>query len=108
MQRALRRKGYQVTTFCDPKAALSALHQDASAFDLLVTDFNMPSYSGVELIRDALRIRPNLCVALASGYVSPDIERDALQAGAMALIHKPNDIDELCATVQTLLHQGRP
>ena len=105
VQRALRRKGYQVTTFSDPKAALSALQKDAFAFDLLVTDFNMPGYSGVELIRDALNIRADLPVALASGYVSPDIERDALQAGAMALIHKPNDIDELCATVQTLLHK---
>jgi CheY-like chemotaxis protein len=42
-------------------------------------------------------------VALASGYVTPEIERDALTAGARALIHKPNDVDELCSTVQKLL-----
>ncbi|WP_238551755.1 ATP-binding protein [Candidatus Symbiobacter mobilis] len=103
VQRALRRRGYIVTTYGDPKDALVALGDDSNHVDLLVTDFNMPGYSGVELIRDALRIRPALPVALASGYVSPDIERDALAAGARALLHKPNDIDELCAAMQALL-----
>ena len=63
----------------------------------------MPGYSGVDLLRDVRAIRPELPVALASGYVTPDIERDAIDAGALALIHKPNDVDELCSTVQKLL-----
>jgi PAS domain S-box-containing protein len=106
VKRVLSRQGYQVQTFSDPKAALGALQNASVKIDLLVTDFNMPGYSGVELLRDAQRIRPELPVALASGYVTPQIEQDALQAGARALIHKPNDIDELCATVQRLLSQG--
>jgi len=106
VKRVLSRQGYQVQTFSDPKAALTALQNESVPIDLLVTDFNMPGYSGVELLRDAQRIRPNLPVALASGYVTPQIEHDALQAGARALIHKPNDIDELCATVQRLLSEG--
>lgn len=106
VKRVLSRQGYQVKTFSDPKAALAALQNESVQIDLLVTDFNMPGYSGVELLRDAQRIRPDLPVALASGYVTPQIEQDALQAGARALIHKPNDIDELCATVQRLLSEG--
>ena len=46
-----------------------------------------------------------LPVALASGYVTAEIEAQALDAGALALIHKPNDVDELCETVDRLLHQ---
>jgi CheY-like chemotaxis protein len=42
-------------------------------------------------------------VALASGYVTAEIEQSALAEGARALIHKPNDVDELCDTVQRLL-----
>jgi CheY-like chemotaxis protein len=46
-------------------------------------------------------------VALASGYVTPDIEAQALAAGARALVHKPNDVDELCETLQALLHPAK-
>ncbi len=105
VKRLLTRRGYQVTTHTDPRQAAAALRADPMQCDLLVTDFNMPGYSGVDLLRDVRDIRPTLPVALASGYVTPEIERDALAAGARALIHKPNDVDELCSTVQRLLKQ---
>jgi PAS domain S-box-containing protein len=105
VKRLLTRKGYQVITYSDPRQAAAALRADPMQCDLLVTDFNMPGYSGVDLLRDVRDIRPTLPVALASGYVTPEIERDALAAGARALIHKPNDVDELCSTVQQLLKQ---
>jgi PAS domain S-box-containing protein len=108
VKRVLTRKGYQVTTFTDPRQAVAALRRDAQGCDLLVTDYNMPGYSGVDLLRDVKKLRPNLPVALASGYVTPEIEHDALAAGARALIHKPNDVDELCATVQKLLAESSP
>jgi DNA-binding NarL/FixJ family response regulator len=47
-----------------------------------------------------------LPVALASGFVTADIEQSALAEGARALIHKPNDVEELCETVQRLLQGG--
>ncbi len=103
VKRLLSRKGFNVITFTDPKEALLALRANPMLCDLLVTDFNMPGYSGVDLLRDVQLIRPELPVALASGYVTPEIERDALAAGARVLIHKPNDVDELCSTVLKLL-----
>jgi two-component system cell cycle sensor histidine kinase/response regulator CckA len=48
-------------------------------------------------------IRPELPVALASGYVTPEIEESAMAEGARALIHKPNDVDEMCETLERLL-----
>ncbi|GAA4421838.1 hybrid sensor histidine kinase/response regulator [Acidovorax lacteus] len=107
VQRVLRRRGYEVTAFNDPHAAVAALRQDPQRADLLVTDYNMPGYSGVELLRDVVALRADLPVALASGYVTPDIEQAALAAGARALIHKPNDVEELCATVAALLQAAR-
>lgn len=107
VRRLLTRRGYVVSTFTNPKIALEALRSDPSQAELLVTDYNMPGYSGVDLIRDVALLLPKLPMALASGYVTPDIERDALAAGARALIHKPNDIEELCDTVQKLLTEAR-
>ncbi|NMM75245.1 PAS domain-containing sensor histidine kinase [Acidovorax sp. SRB_24] len=103
VQRLLRRRGYTVSGFTDPRAAAAALRADPQRYDLLVTDYNMPGYCGVDLVREAHAIRADLPVALASGYVTAEIEQAALAEGARALIHKPNDAEELCATVQRLL-----
>lgn len=104
VQRLLRRRGYRVSGFTDPREAAVALGADPQAYDLVVTDYNMPGYCGVDLVREAKRIRADLPVALASGHVTAEIEREALAEGASALIHKPNDVDELCATVDRLVH----
>ncbi len=103
VERTLTRKGFQVSTFTDPRLAVAALRAHPLDFDLVVTDYNMPGYCGVELLREARLIRPELPVALASGYVTPEIETSALAEGARALIHKPNDVDEMCETLQRLL-----
>ena len=104
VQRLLRRRGYRVSGFTDPHEATAALRAQPHEYDLLVTDYNMPGFCGVDLVREARLIRPDLPVALASGYVTAEIEQAALAEGARALIHKPNDVEELCATVHQLVH----
>lgn len=106
VQRVLSRRGYRISTFSDPHAAEAALRADPQAYDLLVTDYNMPGYSGVDLLRQAKALRADLPVALASGYVTAEIEAAALREGANALIHKPNDVNEFCAVVQRLLQDS--
>jgi two-component system, cell cycle sensor histidine kinase and response regulator CckA len=103
--RVLTRKGFAVTTFTDPHAAVAALRAQPHDFALVVTDYNMPGFSGLDLLRAAKEVRPDLPVALASGYVTPEIEQRAMQEGASALIYKPNDVNELCETVQRLIAQ---
>lgn len=103
VERALGRKGFKVSSFTDPHLAAAALRSQPQSYDLLVTDYNMPGYCGVDLLREAKAIRPDLPVALASGYVTQEIEESAFAEGARALIHKPNDVEELCDTVQRLI-----
>jgi two-component system, cell cycle sensor histidine kinase and response regulator CckA len=103
VERLLSRRGFRVSGFCDPHEAAAELRAHPHEYDLLVTDYNMPGYCGVDLVREARGIRPDLPVALASGYVTAEIERSALAEGARALIHKPNDVEELCETVQRLI-----
>jgi two-component system cell cycle sensor histidine kinase/response regulator CckA len=102
VERVLSRRGFKISIYTNPRAALAALREQQD-FDLLVTDYNMPGYSGVDLLKEARQIRPQLPMALASGYITPEIEANALAAGARALIHKPNDVSELCDTVQRLI-----
>ncbi|RCW69330.1 PAS domain-containing hybrid sensor histidine kinase/response regulator [Pseudorhodoferax soli] len=106
VERLLRRRGFRVSGFTDPHEATEALRAEPQGYDLVVTDYNMPGYCGVDLVREARGIRADLPVALASGYVTAEIEREAMAEGARALIHKPNDVQELCATVQRLLQEN--
>ena len=103
VERVLTRRGFKVTSFTDPHMAATALRADPQDYHLLVTDYNMPGYCGVDLLREARVIRPGLPVALASGYVTAEIEQSAIAEGARALIHKPNDVEELCEIVQRLI-----
>ncbi|QEA11682.1 PAS domain-containing hybrid sensor histidine kinase/response regulator [Comamonas flocculans] len=107
VRRLLGRRSYEVAGFTDPRAALRALAQEPARFDLLVTDYNMPGFSGVQLLREVRKVRADLPVALASGYITAEIEQSALLEGARALIHKPNDVHELCDTVDRLV-RGAP
>lgn len=104
VQRLLRRRGYEVSGYTDPHEASAALRADPQRYDLLVTDYNMPGFVGTDLVREARQIRADLPVALASGYVTTEIEQAAMAEGASALIHKPNDVEELVATVHRLIH----
>jgi two-component system cell cycle sensor histidine kinase/response regulator CckA len=108
VQRLLRRRGYVVSGFTDPHEAKAALQAAPHHYDLVVTDYNMPGFCGVDLVRVARKIRPDLPVALASGYITPEIEQAAQAEGVRALIHKPNDVEELCATVQRLVSSHDP
>jgi signal transduction histidine kinase/ActR/RegA family two-component response regulator len=101
--RVLKRRGFTVTAFTDPHEAIAAFQANPKAFDLVVTDYNMPGYSGIDLLRQLKLMRPDLPVALASGYVTPELEQSAIREGANALIYKPDDVSEFCETVQRLI-----
>jgi len=105
VQRLLGQRGYSVSGFTDPDEAIRALHADPVRYDLLITDHNMPGHCGTDLVRAARGIRPDLPVALVSGYISTEIEQAALAAGACALLHKTDDVQELCATVDRLIRK---
>jgi len=92
---ALERLGYQVSAFTLATEALTAFKSDPSQYDLVVTDYNMPGVSGLDLARELLALRPGLPVLLVSGYISEELKANARDAGVSGLIYKPTTIDEL-------------
>ena len=102
MTRLLQRQGYRVSGYTDPRAAITALRQDPGQFDLAVTDFNMPGMSGLDVVRELRRIRADLPIALASGYITEELRAQAPAAGVSELVYKPNTADELCEAVARL------
>ena len=102
MTRTLERQGYRVSGYTRPEEALAAVRADPGQFDLVVTDLNMPGISGLDVARELTRLRPDLPVVLASGYITEGLRAQSLQVGVRQLIYKPNTVGELCATVEHL------
>lgn len=79
----------------------------ADQFDLLITDLVMPHRDGLQLIRDAREIDPDLEVIVLTGYGSLDNAIQALRLGAIDYLTKPIDVDLLVHTIERALERRR-
>jgi PAS domain S-box-containing protein len=106
VERLLAREGYQVRTFNEASLAVAQVREHPQDVDLLVTDYNMPGSSGIELARELSRIRPDLPVVLSSGYITDELRTEAREVGVRGLLEKENTFEELGSLVARLL--GEP
>jgi CheY-like chemotaxis protein len=85
----LKESGYVVFSFARGRDLLNALRKDNASCDLLITDMAMPKMNGVEIAREALRIKPGLPVILCTGYSADLKRRQALEIGIHSVLQKP-------------------
>ena len=104
--RLLQRRGYRVSGHVDPAAALAELKTDPAHFDLVVTDYNMPRISGLDVAREVREVRPDLPVVIASGFITDELQVQASVAGVRSVIFKANTAEEFCNVVQHLLQEN--
>jgi PAS domain S-box-containing protein len=103
----LQRWGYRVTCLSDPGELLPLLHADPDAFDVVVTDFNMPAMSGLDLAREIARLRPALPVVISSGYVSEAMRAEVLRVGVRHVLQKEYTLEQLADVVHRALTEPR-
>jgi PAS domain S-box-containing protein len=94
-KRMLERMGYHVAGFSDSSEALAAFQTAPEDFDLVLTDLSMPGMSGMEVSRQMLKIRPDIPVLLATGYVRTEDVEQARAIGIREVIWKPQTIVEM-------------
>jgi len=101
------KRSVRITEAADGFEALRQLPR--GAFDLVLTDINMPTLSGLELIR-LIRARPeqkNLpIIAISTERTSEDARR-ARDAGADGYLGKPFEADTLVKLMDEVLQQLR-
>src|ERR1700683_2319330 len=88
----LAREGYEVFAAVDGPAAVARL--GAARFDLLITDLRMPKMTGLELLAEAKRLRPEMPVVLMTAFASVANAVEAMKLGAYDYIQKPFNGDE--------------
>ncbi len=99
--------GYTVTPFVNGRLALDEFAANPDDYDLVITDMTMPKMTGDVMAQQMLAIRPELPVALCTGYSDRISESSALEMGIDKFFQKPVNSRELTAYIkQTLAPQG--
>lgn len=90
---ALEEDGFNVETFSNSFHALDYLK--ANQVELLLTDIRMPGLTGIDLVKQAREVNPDLAVVFMTGYATLNSAKDAIKQGASDYIMKPFELVEI-------------
>jgi putative nucleotidyltransferase with HDIG domain len=107
MRLTLERDGHAVDSALDGADAATLLARALPAYDALVTDYCIPSMTGLELVALAHRVDPNLPSVMVTGNTQLDIAVQAMAAGAVNYVVKPFAGDTLRVVVARALDRRR-
>jgi len=102
-ERMLTLKGFVVTAETSSAKALSLFQANPEGFDLVITDQTMPELSGVELIAEMQKIKPNQLTILCTGYSAKVFKTEVEQLGIQEFCLKPLSLSQLVQTVRKVL-----
>src|SRR3954471_12238558 len=92
-----QREGHTVRVADSGARALEELRSDST--DLMISDVKMPDMNGIELLRAARELLPELEVIMMTAFASVDTAREAFLLGAYDFVQKPFDNELLKETV---------
>ena len=99
----LAAEGHDVTKATGTSQAINFL--DAGRFNLLITDLNMPSGDGFELLKQVRARHPGVAVIMITGYGTIESAVEAIKQGAFDYLTKPIIDDDVRMSVQRALAQ---
>jgi PAS domain S-box-containing protein len=103
VSKMLKRFGYRVTSSQNGAEALAVFKRDPKAFDLVITDMNMPNITGDKLAREIVAIRQEVPIIICTGF-SEKVSREEVKAiGVKDFLMKPVALSELTEKVRKAL-----
>ena len=102
MECSLQTMGYRVIACADADLASTAFHVHPGV-DILLTDFEMPRKTGLELARELTVLRPALPVMIVTGTVLPTATMQEIRERHWAYVSKPCYLSDLESAMQRLL-----
>jgi CheY-like chemotaxis protein len=101
--RAIAMDGHETVTAQDGAEALEILTRENGAFDLLLTDIQMPIMDGIALALSAARDFPELTILLMTGFADQRERASNLSAIAHDVITKPFSVADIRTAVADAL-----
>ena len=103
LERTLTREGYRVVLASDGRAALERVQ--AGGIDLIVTDLKMPGLTGLDLLRAAKAITPDVDVILLTAFGTVEEAVKAMKDGAYDFLTKPFRREQLLKLIDKALER---
>src|SRR5690554_4498596 len=97
--------GYNAVGVLNATDAESAVNH--RAFDLMITDLELPDFRGTDLLSKVKALRPHMPVILITAFGSMELAIQVLRQGASDFIAKPFTPDQLLLAVHRVLLQNR-
>ncbi len=104
----LERMGIEAESACDGLEAITILRENPDIFDLVITDYNMPQMTGLELTQHAGLEFPDLPFILLSGYSQEKVSKLITeQKNIFATLRKPVGKDVLHQKIHSIISENR-
>lgn len=101
----LARDGHVVTEAKDGAAAIAAL-ATVAAPTVVVLDVKLPDMTGLDVLEEVRRRRPDAAVVMMTAYWASDALEHARRLGVQHLFAKPLDLDRVAAAVAAAKETG--
>jgi DNA-binding NtrC family response regulator len=93
LKASLERAGFTVDTFSSSREAIAALKE--SQYDILVTDLKMSGPDGLEILRLARQLHPDIQPVVITGFATNETAEEVMKSGAVRFIAKPFKMSQL-------------
>ncbi|CAN0606643.1 unnamed protein product [Ectocarpus sp. 12 AP-2014] len=105
LEKAFELDGHDVRTAEDGAMALEVLAEEGGAFDLLLTDIQMPVMDGIALALSTVRDYPGLPILLMTGYANQRERAHGLESLVEDVIMKPFSLADIRNAVGGVLEK---
>ena len=101
----LQRKRFDAEGAASGVEALEKIGKEV--YDLVLLDIRMPGMDGIEVLRRAKKIAPDILVLVLTGHGTIDTASEAMELGAAGFIRKPVSIEDLAESIDKALHRSQ-
>src|SRR6267154_6154186 len=98
-----QRDGHIIRTAENGRQAMELLRQQPA--DVVISDVKMPDMGGIELLRAARELQPNIEIIMMTAFANEGAAHEAFMLGDFDFVHKPFDNDFLKEKVARALKQ---
>ncbi|MFM6945164.1 MAG: sigma-54-dependent transcriptional regulator [Bacteroidota bacterium] len=97
-------EGFEVEEAVDGVEAIKKIKENE--YDCILCDIKMPKMDGIEVLDQALELKPDIPFILISGHGTIDAAVDAVKKGAFDFISKPPDLNRLLITIRNAIDRS--
>lgn len=101
LNKFLTKNGYSVSTTNTGKEGLAKIKSEE--YDLILSDFRLPDFNGLDLLKEIKTLRPDSRVIIITGYSDIRMAVEVIKYGAIDYVTKPLYPEELLSLIQETL-----